>query len=142
MRDWTSVYTAICNANVGKTITRDNIMAALTVGGYPTNSQGPTDYRGVFDTRETIDDGTGKQIPNPSKGKVVRVGSQSTQYKPLIFAGTGNDYFCLPVEKRVANPGTRGTTLQNATPAQLQAALKAAGVVNPFAPAPAPAPAK
>jgi hypothetical protein len=127
MNGWDTIYTRIADANIGKTLTRSQLLALVVLGGGRIGSQGPTDYRGVRD----------------ASGSVSRAGSQSSQYRPLLFVGTGDSYTVLPANERVAKPGTRVTAtnyIASATPEQLRAALIAAGVSIPSA-APAPAPA-
>lgn len=120
MNGWDTIYVGIANANIGKTLTRAQVLALVTLAGGKSGSQGPTDYRGQRGT----------------DGKVTRAGSQSSQYRPLLFVGSGDTYEVLPVAERVGKPaGTRGLTaaIASATPAELQAALDKAGIVNPFA---------
>jgi hypothetical protein len=127
MNGWDTIYTSIANANIGKTLTRAQLLALVTLAGGKSGSQGPTDYRGQRGT----------------DGKVTRAGSQSSQYRPLLFVGTGDTYEVLPVADRVSKPaGTRGvaSAIAAATPDQLREALKKAGIAIPGEPVTAPAP--
>jgi hypothetical protein len=126
MNGWDAIYTNIANANLGKILSRAQLLGLVTLAGGKSGSQGPTDYRGQ----------------RGADGKVVQAGSQSTQYRPLLFVGTGDTYEILPVAERVGKPaGTRGVTAAIAamSPEQIREALKKAGVSIPGEPAPAPA---
>jgi hypothetical protein len=119
MNGWDTIYTNIADANVGKTLTRTQLLSLVVLAGGRMGSQGPTNYRGV----------------RGADGSVSRVCSQSSQYRPLLFVGTGDTYTALPVNERVAKPGAeRATTAKafaSASPEQLRAALLAAGISIP-----------
>jgi hypothetical protein len=118
MNGWDTIYTNIANANLGKTLSRAQLLALVVLAGGKSGSQGPTDYRGQRGT----------------DGKVTRAGSQSSQYRPLLFVGTGDNYEVLPVAERVSKPaGTRGVTSAIAamSPEQIREALKKAGIAIP-----------
>jgi hypothetical protein len=114
--NWDSMYTQAANTMLEKNVTLTRaLLLALVAAQNPTTfkagSQGPTDYRGTLD----------------EAGNVVRVGSQSTQYKPLLFVGTGDSYTAVPVDKRVAKPGSKG--ISKASDAELQAELQKRGLL-------------
>lgn len=126
MNSWDAIYTNIADANPGKTLTRAQVLALVVLAGGRTGSQGPTDYRGQLD----------------ANGNVSKAGTQTTQYRPILFVGSGDSYTVLPKEKRVLKPqGVRASvaSLSSLTPDQLLAALKTAGINVPGMAVTAPA---
>jgi hypothetical protein len=117
---WNRIYTKLADMLIGKTVSRKELLAmarTLFPNEYKDGSQGPTDYRGVR---------------NPVTGKVERAASQSSQYRPLLFEGTGDSFTGLSLADRVGKPSTRGTS--GLSDAELVKALISRGIL----PTPAP----
>ncbi len=122
MNGWDTIYTNIANANIGKTLTRAQILGLVALAGGKSGSQGPTDFRGIRN----------------ADGTVSRAAGQSSQYRRMLFVGAGDTYTVLDPKDRVSKPGTtRGITaaIASLSPAELRAALLKAGVSIPGEPA-------